>query len=218
MVKKSVKKTAKKAAKKKVAKRQNKTSTSVIEPPEPISFPDAMPDRHRLFVLEYLQDYNATSAYKKVYCIIDDSVAAANGCRLLRNAKVKQVVETETDRAVDAMRSRLRDLVIRSLDETMSARMSDYLDSSGAVDVSKLTSNGRAIVGFTQDVHETESGTRIRTTLTLESKAKAREQTMKMTGLLADIPAGTTAFVYDPATAKSAAEKRKRIENVRANK
>lgn len=210
------KKSAKKAAKKKAAKRHNKTVKPVTEQPEPVSFPDGMPERHRLFVLEYLMDYNATRAYKSVYGEMDDSVAAVNGCRLLRNAKVKQVIETETDRAIDARRSRLRDLVVRSLDETLSARLSDYIDESGEVDVEKLTRNGGAVVGFARDIHSTENGTRIKTTITLDSKAKAREQAMKMTGLLADVPEGASIFMYDPDTAKSAKAKLERIKNARA--
>lgn len=210
------KKSAKKAAKKKAAQRHNKTDRPVTEQPEPVSFPDGMPERHRLFVLEYLMDYNATRAYKSVYGEMDDSVAAVNGSRLLRNAKVKQVIETETDLAVDSRRARLRDLVVQSLDETLSARMSDYFDETGRFNVERLTTNGGAVVGFTQDVHVTEKGHRVRTTITLESKAKAREQTMKMTGLLADMPEGVAAFIYDPETAKSAKAKLERIKNARA--
>lgn len=182
------KKSAKKAAKKKAAKRHNKTVRPVTEQPEPVSFPDGMPERHRLFAMEYLQDYNATRAYKAVYKVTDDSTARTNGWRLLTNADIKEVIKRETDRAVDAYRARLQHLVIRSLDETLSAQMADYRDESGDLDFDRLDLNGTAIAGVTRDVYQTEDGTRIKTSITLESKARAREQAMKMTGLLSDAP------------------------------
>jgi phage terminase small subunit len=45
------------------------------------------------FVDEYIIDLNATRAYKKVYGVKRESVAAANAARLLRNAKVAAAVK-----------------------------------------------------------------------------------------------------------------------------
>ena len=46
-----------------------------------------MPPKQERFITEYLTDLNATRAYQTVYGV-SESVAAANGSRLLRNAKV----------------------------------------------------------------------------------------------------------------------------------
>lgn len=54
-----------------------------------------------LFALEYLLDLNATRAYKKVYGVKDDNVAAVNGARLLRNAKVAPYVQAKMEERVE---------------------------------------------------------------------------------------------------------------------
>jgi phage terminase small subunit len=51
-------------------------------------------DKQKLFADEYLIDLNATRAYKVAYPNVKkDEVAAANGSRLLRNAKVTEYIE-----------------------------------------------------------------------------------------------------------------------------
>lgn len=50
-------------------------------------------DKQKLFADEYLIDLNATRAYKAVYKNVkSDDVAAVNGNRLLRNAKVREYI------------------------------------------------------------------------------------------------------------------------------
>lgn len=51
-------------------------------------------DKQLIFASEYLKDFNATRAYKEAYKKVkSDDVAAVNGNRLLRNAKVKSYVD-----------------------------------------------------------------------------------------------------------------------------
>lgn len=53
-----------------------------------------MTDRQRKFADEYLIDCNATRAYKAAYPNVkNDTVASANGSRLLGNASVKNYIE-----------------------------------------------------------------------------------------------------------------------------
>ena len=47
-------------------------------------------EKRKRFADEYLVDLNATRAYKIVYNIESDDVAAASGSRLLRNVKVQE--------------------------------------------------------------------------------------------------------------------------------
>lgn len=53
-------------------------------------------EKQKVFVNEYLVDLNATRAYKVAYkSCKKDSIAAANGSRLLRNDKVKNYIDEQ---------------------------------------------------------------------------------------------------------------------------
>lgn len=59
-------------------------------------------NKQMIFANEYLVDLNATRAYKKAYPNVKkDSVAAANGNRLLRNAKVKNYIDEQLKKIED---------------------------------------------------------------------------------------------------------------------
>lgn len=59
-------------------------------------------DKQMIFANEYLVDLNATRAYKKAYPNVKkDSVAATNGNRLLRNAKVKNYIDEQLKKIED---------------------------------------------------------------------------------------------------------------------
>lgn len=59
-------------------------------------------DKQMIFANEYLVDLNATRAYKKAYPNVKkDSVAASNGNRLLRNAKVKNYIDEQLKKIED---------------------------------------------------------------------------------------------------------------------
>ncbi len=59
-------------------------------------------DKQMIFANEYLVDLNATRAYKKAYPKVKkDSVAAVNGNRLLRNAKVKNYIDEQLKKIED---------------------------------------------------------------------------------------------------------------------
>lgn len=59
-------------------------------------------DKQMIFANEYLVDLNATRAYKKAYPKVKkDSVAASNGNRLLRNAKVKNYIDEQLKKIED---------------------------------------------------------------------------------------------------------------------
>ena len=59
-------------------------------------------DKQFIFATEYLVDCNATRAYKKAYPKVKkDEVAAVNGNRLLRNAKVKEYIDEQLKKIED---------------------------------------------------------------------------------------------------------------------
>ncbi|MCI6691536.1 MAG: terminase small subunit [Clostridium sp.] len=63
---------------------------------------DKLTNKQMIFANEYLVDLNATRAYKKAYPNVKkDSVAAANGNRLLRNAKVKNYIDEQLKKIED---------------------------------------------------------------------------------------------------------------------
>ena len=68
----------------------------------------ALTEKQKIFADEYLIDLNATRAYKVAYPgVKKDDVAAANGSRMLRNAKVaeyinEQLEKLHADRIADA--------------------------------------------------------------------------------------------------------------------
>lgn len=55
--------------------------------------------RQLLFALEYLQDFNATRAYRTVYGAKNDNVAAVEGSKLLRNPKVAPYLDRVLEKA-----------------------------------------------------------------------------------------------------------------------
>nr|DAO91520.1 MAG TPA: Terminase small subunit [Caudoviricetes sp.] len=63
---------------------------------------DKLTNKQMIFANEYLVDLNATRAYKKAYPNVKkDGVAAVNGNRLLRNAKVKNYIDEQLKKIED---------------------------------------------------------------------------------------------------------------------
>lgn len=56
-------------------------------------------EKQKLFCLEYLKDFNATRAYKKVYWS-SDNVARANGSRLLTNADIQEYLWSKVEKKI----------------------------------------------------------------------------------------------------------------------
>ncbi|MDO5397049.1 MAG: terminase small subunit [bacterium] len=62
-----------------------------------------MTEKQKIFADEYLIDCNATRAYKAAYPNVKrDAVAAANGNRLLRNAKIKAYIDEQLEKLHNA--------------------------------------------------------------------------------------------------------------------
>ncbi|MBR6923829.1 MAG: terminase small subunit [Oscillospiraceae bacterium] len=58
-----------------------------------------MTEKQKIFADEYLIDLNATRAYKAAYPKVKkDTVASANGSRMLRNAKIKAYIDEQLDK------------------------------------------------------------------------------------------------------------------------
>lgn len=83
-------------------------------------------DKQMIFANEYLVDLNATRAYKKAYPKVKkDSVAAVNGNRLLRNAKVEEYIEKRMkDRAKRTEVT--QDMIIEELSKVAFSNGTDF--------------------------------------------------------------------------------------------
>jgi hypothetical protein len=162
-----------------------------------IDWPESINLRRRTFIIEYLKDYNATRAYCVAYPDADRRGAAVSASKLLRDPNIQRIIDEETDRAINARRARLRELVIRSLDETLSSDISQYLDQSGRIDIKRVRAAGGPIQSISVERIETPHGTRERVNITLDSKSKAREHVMRLTGMITDEPqpAGSSVII-----------------------
>ena len=101
-----------------------------------------MTDKQKLFADEYLIDLNATRAYKAAYPKVKkDEVAAVNGNRLLRNAKVAEYIE---ERMKDrSKRTEItQDWVLNELYEIAKAKGTDFAQ----VVEEKIIQNGQYVI------------------------------------------------------------------------
>lgn len=180
-------KSAKKAAKKKAAKRHNNTPIgSADEMENSVDLPADLNPRHRLFVLEYLKDWNATRAYMATYPESSRESALANSARLIGNDRIKEIITLEANRILDGRRDRLKTLVTESLDQDLSSEIGDYV-TKGSIDFRKLTeSNPRSVAAITIETQKDDRGTKKKVQLKLNDRARAREHAMKLLGLLSD--------------------------------
>ena len=60
-----------------------------------------MNEKQKLFVIEYLKDFNGTRAYKEAYDVNDDKVAATSAWRLLRNVDIQQAIHKQANKTLD---------------------------------------------------------------------------------------------------------------------
>ena len=82
-------------ANKKVIKENKETHTKKLKKIE-----NSLTEKHRLFCIYYIENFNATKAYQKAYDC-DYQTAMSNASRMLRNAKVKQEIDRLTNECLE---------------------------------------------------------------------------------------------------------------------
>lgn len=97
-----------------------------------------MSDKQDLFVNYYLQCFNGTRSYKLAYGVDNDNVAAVEAHRLLRNPKIREVIE---DRLAEEVMS--ANEALARLSDMARGVTSDYLTSKGKLDIAKLIDDGK---------------------------------------------------------------------------
>ena len=60
-----------------------------------------MNEKQKLFVIEYLKDFNGTRAYKVAYPDCNDESARTNASRLLANDNVQQAIRKQADKRLE---------------------------------------------------------------------------------------------------------------------
>jgi phage terminase small subunit len=95
--------------------------------------------KHRAFVDAYLQLWNATEAYSRVYPKASRETARRNGSLLLTNTDIDAEINARlAERAMSA------DEVLDRLSEQARAAYSQYLTARGTVDLERLIADGKA--------------------------------------------------------------------------
>ncbi len=97
----------------------------------------ALSRKHQAFINWYLQLWNATEAYRRVYPKSSDESARANGARLIANDSIAD----EISRRV-AERSMSADEALILLADQARADLGDYLSDYGEIDIAAMKAAG----------------------------------------------------------------------------
>lgn len=105
--------------------------------------------KHRAFVNEYLDCFNATEAYMRVYAPKQRTTAEVNGSRLLGNAKVTEAVEARLKERTLSV-----DEALALLSEFATGRITDvfeYYDGIKEPYIRITPENSKAVKKFKRD-------------------------------------------------------------------
>jgi phage terminase small subunit len=141
-----------------------------------------MTAKQRLFLDEYLLSGSATAAYRKAFGVKDDSMAAANGSRLLKHPEIvaalearQKAVQERNDIDVDALIAELKKLAFSNLTRIITwneiesnLKPSDQLAETDSATISEFT--------------ETDNKYGKRRSIKLYSKPQAIETLLKLAG------------------------------------
>ena len=58
-------------------------------------------EKQKVFVSEYLKDFNGTRAYKVAYGVENEKTAASNAWRTLRNADIQKAIQEKANKQLD---------------------------------------------------------------------------------------------------------------------
>jgi phage terminase small subunit len=144
--------------------------------------------KHKEFVLEYIEMRNATKAYQKVYKTKNYSAAMVDGCKLVRNGKIKAAID---EKFAEKWAEKQKDvgLVYNELLKIATSDVSDLLN----FDKNKIEFNDfknidtktiKNIEITEQKDKDKDESEKIITKIQLHDKVKALSELTKMLGII----------------------------------
>lgn len=118
-----------------------------------------IPVRWRVFIAEYLSNnHNATLAYKTAYHVSNNNVAAVNGHRLLKNAKVQEILSIEIDGLLAGLKSKIKSAVLHDMLCVATVKPGGWIEENGSIDFEKIRTEGaEALTGYEfEEVEESD--------------------------------------------------------------
>lgn len=145
---------------------------------------DELSIKHQAFINEYLQCFDQTKAYLKVYPDTTHDSARANSARLIANDSVK----AELDRRLDQLKERVPSDIIQHLKNLVFFNISDLLDDQGNIDKVKIKNNSipGIVSGITIQDDISDKGSRQKVSFKLTDQTKAIELMSKILKLYED--------------------------------
>jgi phage terminase small subunit len=139
--------------------------------------------RQTVFVYEYIKSGNATAAYKIAYETQSDEVAAVNGSKLLRNAKVKNEI-LSFKQAMKEKTTVTLERLTEELAKVAFANIQDYLtDDHQIKDFTQIKrSKAAAISSIKTTVTEGETWRKVTKEFKLHSKLDAIDKLLRIVG------------------------------------
>jgi len=140
--------------------------------------------KHELFINEYLQTFNATRSYLKIYPDSGEEAARRSASDLLTNPDIK----SEIEKRIDLLRERVPSDIIQHLKNLIFFNPADLLDDNGNIDPTKLKENKvpGIISSITVDEKDNEKGSSRRVSFKLTDQNKAIELMSKILKLYED--------------------------------
>jgi phage terminase small subunit len=139
--------------------------------------------RQTVFVYEYIKSGNATAAYKIAYETQSDEVAAVNGSKLLRNAKVKNEI-LSFKQAMKEKTTVTLERLTEELAKVAFANIQDYLtDDHQIKDFTQIKrSKAAAIASIKTTVTEGKDWSKTSKEFKLHSKLDAIDKLLRIVG------------------------------------
>jgi len=140
--------------------------------------------KHELFINEYLQSFNATKSYLKVYPKSSEPAARRSASDLLTNPDIKSEIEGR----IDLLRERIPSDIIQHLKNLIFFNPADLLDDEGNIDPKKFKENKipGILSSITVQENESEKGSSKKISFKLTDQNKAIELMSKILKLYED--------------------------------
>lgn len=145
---------------------------------------DKLNAKQKSFFEAYLETFNARKAYQKIHPTSKNSTAYTNGCKLLKNAKIKDALKEYYDQLWENKQDYVG-ILFKKLLNMADFDISDYIDEYGGIDLAKLNKeNSFPVSEVTRKVTETKDGVNVHESIKTVDKIKAIQELTKILGMI----------------------------------